>query len=91
MGGREGRETLGSESSAEERNKCINNKGDVTSGWRGCPTCWLNPSLHGRTGLFVPHVCVCVCLSESVYSMSVCVCPLSCLREKTHVEFKQRS
>lgn len=24
--------TSGSESSAEERNKCINNKGDVTSG-----------------------------------------------------------
>lgn len=31
VGGGE-RETLGSESSAEERNKCINNKGDMTSG-----------------------------------------------------------
>lgn len=65
--------TLGSGSSAEERNKFINNKRrrDVRLG--GHLTWWLNLSLNRRTGLFTPQVFVCV------HSVCVCVCVLSYL------------
>lgn len=78
--------TLGSESAAEERNKCINNKRRHDVRLRGCPTCcWLNLSLHGRTGLYAPHVCACVFLC------TVWTCVLSIVVSLRLVEFKQRS
>lgn len=42
---------------------------------RGCPTCWLNLSLHGRIGLYAPHVCVYVCVCVQYECVSV-HCPI---------------
>lgn len=44
---------------------------------RGCPTCWLNLRLHGRTGLYAPHVCACV------YSMNVSLSIVLLLRKES--------
>lgn len=52
---------------------------------RGRPTCWLNLSLHGRTGLYAPHVRVCVCVQYECVSVH---CPIF---EKRLVKLKQRS
>ncbi len=46
---------------------------------RGCPTCWLNLSLHGRTGLFAPYVCVSVCVCVFVPVQYECVCVCVCI------------
>lgn len=74
---------LGSESAAEERNKCINNKGDMTSGWGAVQPAagWIWDSMEELD--WMHHVCVCVC--------TVRTCVLSIVVPLRLVEFKQRS
>lgn len=74
---------LGSESSAEERNKCINNKEDMTSGGGAVQHAgWVCASMEEPD---CTHIRVRLC------TVWMCAAPLSRLWEKTRAEFKQSS
>lgn len=80
-GGRRG--ASGSESSAEERNKCINNKEDMTSGGGAVQRAgWVCASMEEPD---------CTDIRVHLCTVWMCAAPLPRLGEKTCAEFKQSS